>query len=76
MGQIPLLQDLVACNSVNPALVPGAAGEGAVAEVAGALPLRGEVEVMMQIAAPGRPNVIGVLDGRIPGPLTLQGCGT
>jgi acetylornithine deacetylase len=71
---IPLLRDLVACNSVNPALVPGAAGEGAVAEVARKWMQRAGLDVTMQVAAPGRPNVIGVLDGRTPGP-SVMFCG-
>ena len=62
---IPLLRDLVAANSVNPSLVPGAPGEAAAAEVARAAHARRPGSTWsLQEAAPGRPNVIGVLDGR------------
>ena len=61
---IRLLRDLVAIDSVNPSLVPGARGEAAVAEAI-AKHLGGlGLDVEMQEAAPGRPNVIGVLEGR------------
>lgn len=60
---IQLLKDLVAIDSVNPSLVPGAAGEGRVADaVAHALRAAG-LDVELQEAAPGRPNVVGVLRG-------------
>jgi acetylornithine deacetylase len=62
-----LLRDLVAVNSVNPSLVPGAAGEGAIADLI-ARELRGiGLGVELQDVCPGRPNVVGVLDGRTPG---------
>jgi acetylornithine deacetylase len=74
MSTRALLEDLVSVNSVNPSLVAGAPGEGAVAEVAAhALRSRG-LDVVMQQAAPGRPNVIGVLEGRAPGPAIML-CG-
>jgi acetylornithine deacetylase len=61
---VRLLRELVAIDSVNPSLVPGAAGEGAIAEAI-ARQLRGiGLDVEIQEAAPGRPNVIGVLEGR------------
>jgi acetylornithine deacetylase len=54
---------LVAIDSVNPSLVPGGAGEGAIAgEIARFLRER-DFRVSLQEAAPGRPNVIGVLEG-------------
>jgi acetylornithine deacetylase len=65
---IPLLCDLVAASSVNPSLVPGGAGERAAADVAGAALRAAGLDVTFQEAAPGRPNVIGVLEGRAPGP--------
>ena len=71
---IALLRELVAIDSVNPSLVPGAAGE---ASIAGAIAahLRGiGLDVEVQDAAPGRPNVIGVLEGRRPG-RSLMLCG-
>jgi len=71
---IRLLRDLVAIDSVNPTLVPGAAGEGAIAHAIAAH-LRGiGLDVELQDAAPGRPNVIGVLEGRRKG-RSLMFCG-
>lgn len=71
---IRLLRDLVAIDSVNPSLVPGAAGEGAIAaEIAERLRRIG-LDVETQDAAPGRPNVIGVLEGRGKG-RSLMFCG-
>lgn len=71
---VALLRDLVAIDSVNPSLVPGARGERAIADAIAAH-MRGlGLDVELQEAAPGRPNVIGVLDGRAPGP-TLMFCG-
>jgi len=71
---IRLLRDLVAIDSVNPSLVPGAAGEAAIA-AAIAHHLRGiGLDVEIQEAAPGRPNVIGVLEGRRKGQ-SLMLCG-
>jgi acetylornithine deacetylase len=71
---LPLLHDLVAVNSVNPSLVPGAPGEAAVADVARAAMTAAGLDVVLQEAAPGRPNVIGLLDGREPGP-AMMFCG-
>jgi acetylornithine deacetylase len=71
---VALLRDLVAINSINPTLVPGAPGEREIAEaVAGALRRIG-LDVEMQDASPGRPNVVGILSGRRPG-RTLMLCG-
>ncbi|MGE0039722.1 MAG: M20/M25/M40 family metallo-hydrolase [Vicinamibacterales bacterium] len=69
-----LLRDLVAIDSVNPSLVPGAAGEAAIARAL-AEELRGMgLAVEVQEAAPGRPNVVGTLEGRGPG-RSLMYCG-
>lgn len=63
MSSEDLLRALVAIDSVNPDLVPGGAGEGEIAAfVAGWLRDAG-LEVHVQDAAPGRPNVIGVASG-------------
>jgi len=60
---IRLLCDLVAIDSVNPSLVPGAAGESDIA-AAIAVELRGlGLDVEMTEAAPERPNVVGILEG-------------
>lgn len=69
-----LLRDLVAIDSVNPTLVAGAAGEAAIARrLVAELEAIG-LRVETQEAAPGRPNVVGVLDGRRPG-RSLMLCG-
>ena len=71
---IALLRDLVAIDSVNPSLVPGAAGEGSIAAAVAAHMQQLRLDVEIQDVAPGRPNVIGVLEGRQPGP-SLMLCG-
>jgi acetylornithine deacetylase len=71
---VRLLRDLVAIDSVNPSLVPGAAGEAAIAAaIAEHLRAIG-LDVHVQEAAPGRPNVVGVLEGDRAGP-ALMFCG-
>jgi acetylornithine deacetylase len=71
---ISLLKDLVAIDSVNPSLVPGGAGETAIANRI-ADELRGAgLDVRVAEAAPGRPNVFGVLDASRRGP-ALMLCG-
>jgi acetylornithine deacetylase len=71
---LSLLKDLIAIDSVNPSLVPGAAGEARIAEsIARHMRARG-LEVHIQEAAPDRPNVIGVLEGTDPG-RSLMFCG-
>jgi acetylornithine deacetylase len=69
-----LLADLVAIDSVNPTLVPGAAGEDAIARrLVQELDAIG-LTVEVQEAAPGRPNVVATLDGRAAG-RSLMLCG-
>jgi acetylornithine deacetylase len=71
---IQLLETLVAIDSVNPSLVEGAAGEARIAAtIADHLRALG-LEVHLQEAAPGRPNVIGVLASGVDGP-SLMFCG-
>ncbi len=71
---VRLLRQLVAIDSVNPSLVPGARGETAVgAAVADQLRGLGLYVNLLEVA-PGRPNVVGVLEGRSPGP-SLMFCG-
>ncbi len=71
---VALLERLVAVDSVNPSLVPGGAGEQAIAELVAAELRAGGLEAQLQPVAPGRPNVIGELRGRRPG-RTLLFCG-
>jgi acetylornithine deacetylase len=65
---IELLRRLVAVDSVNPELVPGGAGEGAIAHVVGEWLHRAGLEVKLEEVAPGRPNVIAVTRGTGDGP--------
>jgi len=74
MDPLPLLRELVSANSVNPSLVPGAPGEAEAADVARRAMAAAGLDVVMQEAAPGRPNVIGVVEGRAPGP-SVMFCG-
>ena len=71
---IRLLRELVAVNSVNPTLVDGAPGEHAIADLIAAEMRALGLDVSIEIVAPGRPNVVGVLDGRAKG-RTLMFCG-
>lgn len=71
MDPVPLLRDLVAANSVNPSLVPGARGEADAADLCRAALRSAGFDVTMQEVHPGRPNVIGVIDGREPGPAVM-----
>lgn len=71
---VALLRDLVAIDSVNPALAPGGGGEAAIAEHVAAVLRRAGLDVAVDEAAPGRPNVVGVLEGRAPG-RALMLCG-
>jgi len=71
---IALLKKLVAINSINPTLVPGAPGEAAIADAIADHLRRIGLSVTVQLVADGRPNVIGVLEGKQPGP-ALMFCG-
>jgi acetylornithine deacetylase/succinyl-diaminopimelate desuccinylase family protein len=71
---IRLLRDLVAINSVNPTLVPGAPGERDIANAIAAEMRRIGLDVTLEEIAPGRPNVVGVIEGRAAG-RTLMLCG-
>jgi acetylornithine deacetylase len=58
-----LLSDLVAINSINPDLVPGAPGEAEIAHfISGWLEQAG-LEVQLIESVSGRPNVIGIAHG-------------
>lgn len=69
-----LLKQLIATDSVNPSLVPGASGEAAIGRVLVEELRSIGLEVHVQEAAPGRPNVVGVLEGRSGG-RSLMFCG-
>ena len=71
---ISLLRDLVAIDSVNPSLVPGAAGESEIAEAIAVHMRRLGLDVEKEEVAPGRPNVVGVLEGSRRG-RSLMFCG-
>jgi acetylornithine deacetylase len=71
---IRLLRELVAVNSVNPTLVRGAPGEREIAELIAAEMRRGGLDVSIETVTHGRPNVVGVLEGRAKG-RTLMLCG-
>jgi acetylornithine deacetylase len=60
---IDLLAQLVAINSVNPDLVPGAAGEAAIADFCAAWLTEGGFEVHRLEARPGRPSIVGIARG-------------
>ena len=71
---VRLLEDLVSIDSVNPSLVPGARGEEKIARRIAAECTAAGLNVDVAEVAPGRPNVVSVLEGRVPGP-TLMFCG-
>ena len=71
---LALLRELVSIDSINPSLVPGARGEGEIAEFV-ANHMRGlGMDVEIEEVAPGRPNVVGILEGRARG-ASLMLCG-
>src|SRR5947208_12844853 len=71
---INLLRDLIAIDSVNPALAPGGRGEKQIAEAIAAELRTGGMDVETQEVAPGRSNVIGALEGKQKG-RSLMFCG-
>ncbi len=58
-----LLSELVAIDSVNPDLAPGGAGEGRMAAFIADWGREAGLEVHVQEAAPGRPNVVLIARG-------------
>jgi acetylornithine deacetylase len=60
---VPLLQQLVAIDSVNPDLVPGGAGESDIAAFVASWCERAGLDVELDEAAPGRPNVVATARG-------------
>jgi len=71
---ITLLRDLIAIDSVNPSLVPGGAGEGEIAPAVASEMHAIGLDVEVTEVVPGRPNVVGVLEGRSSG-RSLMFCG-
>jgi len=71
---VRLLRELVAINSINPTLVPGAPGERDVADAVAEAMRHASLDVVVEEVAPGRPNVVGVLEGASAGS-TLMFCG-
>lgn len=75
---ITLLRDLVAIDSVNPSLVPGAAGESEIADFILTCAQEQGLEVERLEATPGRPSVLVSSHGHGHGPQngkTLMLCG-
>jgi acetylornithine deacetylase len=68
---VELARALITCDSTNPDLSPGGAGEGAVAELIAARLRAAGLEVEVVEVRPGRPNVIGRLRGRGGGPTLM-----
>lgn len=64
LTNVDLLCDLVAIDSTNPTLVPGGAGESEIAAFVARWLERAGLEVEVDEAAPGRPNVVGWARGR------------
>jgi len=60
---VELLKDLVKIDSVNPSLVPGAAGEAEIAEYLREWMIAQGLDTELIVVEPGRPNVVGVLKG-------------
>ncbi len=58
---VNLLRDLVAIDSVNPTLVPGAQGESAAAEFLCKFLRQRGIPAELEEAVPGRPNVVALL---------------
>jgi len=60
---VNLLHDLVAIDSVNPTLVPGARGEAAASQFFCKFLRERGIPAELEEAAPGRPNVVALLSG-------------
>jgi acetylornithine deacetylase len=71
---ISLLRDLIAIDSVNPSLVPGGAGEKEIGHAVESYMRTIGMDVTVADVAPGRQNVVGVLEGQRPGK-ALMFCG-
>jgi acetylornithine deacetylase len=71
---LQLTRELVAIDSVNPSLVPGAAGEGAIADWLATYLRRAGFDVEVDEVAPGRPNVVAMAERSGAGPTRML-CG-
>jgi len=71
---LQLTRELVAIDSVNPTLVPGAAGEGVIADWLANYLRRAGFDVELDEVAPGRPNVIAMAERSGAGPTRML-CG-
>ena len=60
---VELASELVRIDSINPDLEPGAAGEGEIARFVAEWLRAAGLDVTIEDASPGRPNVIGVARG-------------
>lgn len=60
---LALLRDLVAIDSVNPSLVPGAGGEAEASKFLCDFLRSQAIDAELQDAAPGRPNVVAFIPG-------------
>jgi acetylornithine deacetylase len=58
-----LTRQLVTIDSVNPELIPGAAGEAEIARFVAEWLERAGLDVEVEEVAPGRPNVVGIARG-------------
>jgi acetylornithine deacetylase/succinyl-diaminopimelate desuccinylase-like protein len=65
---VQLLSDLVRIESVTPWLVPGGAGESAIAAHLAELLSHPGIEIEIEEVQPGRPNLVATVRGRRPGP--------
>jgi acetylornithine deacetylase len=63
VNHVQLLSELVAIDSINPDLVPGAAGEAEIARYVGDWMKRAGLETVLDEAAPGRWSAAGVARG-------------
>ena len=63
---VDLLKSLIRIDSVNPELMPGGPGEAEIAAFVQEFMVEAGLEVHVQQAVPGRPNVIGILHGNDP----------
>ena len=69
-----LLCELISINSINPSLVEGGAGEESISQATADHLRQSGLDVEIAEVAPGRHNVVGVLEGREPG-RSLMLCG-